>query len=134
MSEDNRRIVYVVTEGSYSDYGIVSIWANKEDAEKVVAARGSYPCMGERVNKACIEEWPLNQQADVRLRRFMISLYSDGSIEVNGGELGEGVCQEEVCVYAQCCNVLVAATSLDKAKKIGLDLITQKKAQDAGIT
>lgn len=52
-SEDKR--VYIITEGSYSDYRISSVWTTREEAEKHLPT-SSY---GEDVS---IEEWLLNER------------------------------------------------------------------------
>lgn len=46
--------VYVVTKGCYSDYHIVSVWSDKEKAEKI-AKYWSYGC-----DSAEVEEWELD--------------------------------------------------------------------------
>lgn len=132
---DTRRIVYIVAEGEYSDYGIVSIWENKEDAEKVVAARGGHKVIGEMISNAHIEEWPLNEQKDLALRAYQVWLFSSGDVEVKDQGFGTGqreYGQAEGGIGAYV--VEVTGPNPEHARKVGLNLITQKKAQDAGIT
>lgn len=124
---DTRRIVYVITEGSYSDYGIVSMWMNKEDAEKVCAAR--------KDECAMVEEWPLNESVDITLRMYEVWQYADRDLNVIEHGVGTEHVQGSVSSYPNgCYQVCVAATTITRARKIASDLITQKKARDAGIS
>ena len=42
--------VYIVTEGEYSDYHIVGVFATREAAEKYCAVHGNYSVYGDPIN------------------------------------------------------------------------------------
>jgi hypothetical protein len=50
----NRKTIYVVTKGSYSDYHIIGLYEKKEVAEKVAKV------MGDSYDTAYVEEFKLN--------------------------------------------------------------------------
>ena len=54
-------IVYVVTSGCYSDYGIVAMFSSREKAEACVAPHIREGVMGEDWN---VEEWELDGHAE----------------------------------------------------------------------
>ena len=67
--------VYVVTKGHYSDYHIVSIWAKKEEAERVVALTNKERDWDDSPE---IEEWECGEEKYVPLWECDIS--KDGTI------------------------------------------------------
>ena len=70
--------VYVVTSGSYSDYGIETVFSTREAAEAYIAE-------GEKLtysdyNK--IEEWPVDERAGFIMRPYwLVWMMKDGSTE-----------------------------------------------------
>ncbi|KKK84319.1 hypothetical protein LCGC14_2784560 [marine sediment metagenome] len=67
--------VYVVTRGDYSDYHIVSIWAKKEEAERVVALTNKERDWDDSPE---IEEWECGEEKYVPL--WMCDISKDGMI------------------------------------------------------
>lgn len=79
MSE--RRSVWVIEQGSYSDYRVVGVFSSKENAERVAekinAGTDSY-------NEAEVAEWPMDPGIDAlnqNLKRFHVLMLHDGSVE-----------------------------------------------------
>nr|WP_296955237.1 hypothetical protein [uncultured Mediterraneibacter sp.] len=55
--------VYIVTEGEYSDYHIVGVFATREAAEKYCAVHGNYSVYGDPIN---IEEYELQDGSNIQ--------------------------------------------------------------------
>lgn len=86
------RIAYVVTAGSYSDYGIQAIFSNKKAAQAFIDAakkaksseqEGEYIGDCYWAHDAGIEEWPLNEQQEARVftKWTAALMFDDGSQE-----------------------------------------------------
>lgn len=99
MTTDDKR-VYIVTEGSYSDYRIVSVWTTHEEAEKHLPKNQ----WGEAVG---IEEWLLNENEQREVVEYSAFMAPDldepsvsgpnptnnpgiGSAEKRGSRYGDG--------------------------------------------
>lgn len=95
------KIAYVVTAGSYSDYGIQGVFSNKKAAQDFIDAavaakaeedsdNGDYIGDCYWANDAQIEEWPLNeQQAAVVHERWRAAIMLDDGAqehETRGGK------------------------------------------------
>lgn len=78
--------VYVITAGTYSDYHIVTVFGNRELAEKFV---------GEEPHPYMIEEYEIDrfaEQVRAGLQLHYVSMYSDGSSHIELSESkGEGL-------------------------------------------
>lgn len=61
------KIMYIVSDGEYSDYGIQSVWDTKEGARAEVDKNGGY-----------IEEWILNE---TRGERICIVMDKNGAVD-----------------------------------------------------
>ena len=72
------KIVYIITKGNYSDYGICAVTMDKEKAELYQKR------FTDRWDKAEIEEWPLDEDAD-KLHKmrpvYFMEIYDDGYYE-----------------------------------------------------
>lgn len=134
--------VWVVTKGEYSDYHIVRIFSNQEQAEKYAAtfSRTSY---GEA---ARVEEYPLDGSFDRQSIYWHVIYWHSGW----NGKTGRSAKREEELPEKETLNevvdlqkkhnwntphlgVWVQADSEDKAYKIGSDLVTQYLAEQQGI-
>lgn len=65
-------IVYIVTSGSYSDYGIVAVFSTKEKAEAFIEQRRQTECYDHDDNE--IEEWTLDEESG-KVARALFSCF-----------------------------------------------------------
>lgn len=78
-SNNNKKKIYIVTEGCYSDYGIVAVFDTREKAQKYID-NTSYRCYFES-DEYHIEEYDLNKDIPPKPTRFRIEgmmYYEDG--------------------------------------------------------
>jgi len=79
-----KKIIYIVTEGEYSDYGIVAIFSTKEKAQNFI----SITAAPDDLSDYEIEEWPLDEHEALiekfkkkELSIYMVSMYRNGDVE-----------------------------------------------------
>ena len=128
--------IYVITTGSYSDYGIHSIWSTKEKAEEVNK-------LVEDTND--VDEWDVDQFADLNpLRRQYSFGFSENSLVVMEREervdpLGKRKTEVTFCnhewAWAREVHILVKVTTDDKEKafKIATDERARYLTEKAGL-
>lgn len=72
--------VWVIEQGSYSDYRVVGVYSTRKDAARIAKKmNASHP-----YEKATVSEWPLNPGVDALnqgLSRFFVLMLRDGSVE-----------------------------------------------------
>lgn len=71
--------VWVIEQGSYSDYRVVGVFSSRENAEKVLALLDKSPS-----NEAAIAEWPLDPvvaEINQGLRQWDVVMLRDGAVE-----------------------------------------------------
>jgi hypothetical protein len=129
--------VYIVTSGSYSDYGIVSVWSTKEAAEKVAKA------MTRKNDDADVEEWTLHEPDDatemISRRIFLVRISQAGEVVLTH-EYGPYYTLDAVDETVRKNGnvewdwiVDVRADNEEHACRIAFDRIAQHKAVEAGI-
>lgn len=138
MLEQNE-IIYIVTAGEYSDYGIIAATKDKETAEKIA----------NKYNKESkYEEAQIEEYYDAINRRPM----TEYRIHIKNGEItaSKKVCvletEKESVEYAYKSEeyidgypdgmlwiVGVVADSEDHARKIAKDYVMKKEAEDQGL-
>lgn len=127
--------IYVLTEGSYSDYHIIGVYSTEELAKE--AKEFAYPY-------ADIEEYPLNQIPDhpPGMKAWHVSicngvLKSANQTSINYFDVREHEYIHEVSKYNPerkvFFNVCCWAVDKEHAEKIALDKYYQHQAQQAGI-
>lgn len=139
MAEGSNK-VYIVTQGSYSDYHIVTVFTNRKDAEVYCAVHnGSYGCDSyevEEVEIGSIEYQPDKQigyafeteaYGKLSFRRYFMPKVGRNAIVPNVVKESKWRGRTE---YA----VAVMATSMEQAEKIAQDLIAKYKAEKEGVT
>ena len=78
LGENSRlMVIYVVTQGCYSDYRIVSVWSDKAEAERAVATIG--PESDDKYDGARVEEYELN--TGVYIPQFVGAMNANGDVE-----------------------------------------------------
>lgn len=89
--------IYVVTQGEYSDYGIVGVFSSKEMAEEVAVLENN-----DSWQDARIEEYELNDPALSRIR-IRVDMQKDGTVvsalPVNSGAGFRGYKNEETMIW-----------------------------------
>jgi len=74
------KTVWIIEQGSYSDYRVVGIFSSKENAEQVCERVNQ----GETYEQATIAEWPLNPGVEAinkGLVPFLVWMLIDGTTE-----------------------------------------------------
>ena len=122
--------VYVITEGSYSDYHIVGVTLDRDKAEraaKLVEGVCSYPE---------IEEWETDEVDLIKDgSAYDVILFSNRTVEVrkcSWVNLG-GINKVTKAWYGNAYRVTVIAENDLIARKIGFDLIAMEKAREEGL-
>ena len=122
--------VYVITEGSYSDYHIVGVTLDRDKAEraaKLAVGACGYPD---------IEEWETDEVDLIKDgSAYDVTLFSNRTVEVrkcswiNLGEINKVTKSWRGTAY----RVTVIAENDMIARKIGFDLIAMEKAREEGL-
>lgn len=131
--------VYIITQGEYSDYHIVTVFDDKDKAEAFVEAYNKHK-RSEYEDDYCVETYKLNS-IDIRSYKEKIFFYAHtnyrGSLYVDPAPERdpERVGIVDVAHYPSwnSYTVTVLAENLDKAKKIAADKIAEYKANKEGI-
>lgn len=75
----SKQTVWVVEQGSYSDYSVVGVFSSKENAQQIADKINSYS-----YDKATIAEWSLDPGID-ELRQgmspYLVFMLEDGTVE-----------------------------------------------------
>lgn len=69
--------VWVIEEGSYSDYHVVGVYSSEENARRVCAL------MDQKYDKPGVNEWPLDPAIDeinAGLRTYLVQMHEDGTV------------------------------------------------------
>ncbi len=129
--------IYVITAGDYSEYHVVSVWSNKEEAERIAQAYNN--ARGGVVYE--VEEYPLDSFARNSTDRWGVTA------EYNFEEFGYDVSEENIVVketiamyYGKSSSTLrypdrivARALTVETARKIIFDEVAQLKAQAEGL-
>jgi len=67
--------VYVITQGSYSDYHICAIFSDKKKAEEMV------DFFNDEYEQATIEEWPIDVAPSRNRKKFSVFMRKNGDVE-----------------------------------------------------
>jgi hypothetical protein len=82
--------VWVIEQGSYSDYGVCGVFTTKESADMVAAAMNN----GDPYEPATVAEWPLDpgvEEMRAGLARFSLRMNRDGDTkDINAVAHGYG--------------------------------------------
>lgn len=119
--------VYVITQGSYSDYQVVGVALDKEQAERIQLVKSTYS------NPACIEEYDTE---DIEVDKDLVPFWrvyfdKDNVKEDDTYPFTGGVPYKvEEWGYKQY-NVIVKAKDKDHAIKVAIDTLAQYKALKA---
>lgn len=97
MDTDTPKKIYVVTQGSYSDYRIIATYDNKEDADECAAQYGP---------DAMIEEYDLNPSLPYErgVRKYEVYMNKDGNADIY-----EGTCNSESIFFHRSTGEIVAS-------------------------
>jgi hypothetical protein len=134
--------VYIVTQGSYSDYHIAAVFSNKSMAEAWVALKQGNARFSDPYE---IEKWPLDATVDVGLvahgrRNWRCYLWDSGGswlspgviqVEATDDQVGD-VVHDPTGRNAHW-SVNVEATDAKHAIKIAAEKFSQARAELAGI-
>jgi hypothetical protein len=75
------KYVWVIEQGSYSDYRVVGVYSSKKNAQLVCDAINS----GERrYDEATVAKWPVDQsvlEVSRGYKRFIVTMLRDGTVE-----------------------------------------------------
>jgi hypothetical protein len=74
------RTIFVVEQGSYSDYGVVGVYTTKENADAIAAKINE----SDPYDEATVAEWPLDPGIDALrsgLDKFSVLMLRDGAVE-----------------------------------------------------
>lgn len=137
--------VYVITSGSYSDYGIEAVALDKDEAERICATLND----GRKYSfdDICyIEEWDtgeikIESACEIKTAFEMEVKYADGKItyfDKDGYLTFRDINKIEVIQYPKHNRIKITTTfpkgtDSEKAKKIMLDRIAEFKAKRTGI-
>lgn len=72
--------VWVIEQGSYSDYRVCGVYDSREKAERVA----EWINAGESYDEATVAEWPMNPAAfelNAGMRQYSVLMLRDGSVE-----------------------------------------------------
>lgn len=108
--------IYVVTQGHYSDYGIVAVCSTEENAQLYV----------DSLNDASIEEYELDELSDLikqGYKSFYIKMFRDGTTEDIYNYMGLPMQEDTISLYkaahyVPCLLGYVTAKSKEHAVKI----------------
>ena len=126
-------IVYVITRGEYSDYGIFAVALEKEKAEELrelysdkwdEAMIETYDTDDYYVEKGRFYRVEIGKRSAIRVRETGIICIEDRN-KVSFGRNWHTKTEEY--------SVFVKAKDEEQAKKIGADLVAKYKAQQQGI-
>ena len=133
--------VYIVTQGEYSDYHIVTVFTNRRDAEVYCAMqnRGNIDYWGYSISEYNIGE--VAYPPDVKIG-YLFAMGVNGRMRLVGTftkRIGKNVIvpnvvRAETDCYGTEYEVGVMATSREQAEKIAQDLIAKYKAEKEGVT
>lgn len=73
--------IYVVEQGSYSDYSVVGVFSSKDNATRIAAAINE----GSDYDEATVEEWPIDpaiKELNQGKKQFYICMDIDGEVEI----------------------------------------------------
>lgn len=127
-------IVYVITKGEYSDYGIYAVTLEKEKAEELKIR------YSDKWDEAMIETYDTDDYYVEKGRFYIVRIGKSSAIEIS--ETGYIVPVEDRNKVELLQNrktnreeyvVFVKAKDEEHAKKIGADLVAKYKAQEQGI-
>ena len=131
--------VYIITQGCYSDYHIVTVFDDEDKAKAFVEAYNKHK-RGKYEDDYCIETCKINS-IDVFASKGKIYFHAStnyrGDLFVERDPECDPKCAGVVNLvhYPTCSSytVIVLAEDLDKAKKIAADKIAEYKANKEGI-
>ena len=119
-------MVYILTDGIYSDYHIIAVFAKREDAERVIE--------NDRLVNADIEEWELNNTVP-KMPKWRIHIYSsDGTIAavvcygLTGAMYDKVFEVRDHIDYKKCVSYDMRATDMQHAIKIAHEQWAQRKS------
>lgn len=126
--------VYVITEGSYSDYHIIAVSTDKDKAEKLAEMFG-----------ADVEEWETDTARDRRViegfRRYRVCFNREGDVYWTADYTENEDVAEGVAIYSanravrdKAVEVVVWAKNKEAAIKIAAEKRAQYLAEQEGIT
>ena len=72
--------VWVIEQGSYSDYRVVGVYSSKKNAQLVCDAINA----GESYDKATVAKWPVDEsvlEVSRGYKRFIVTMLRDGTVE-----------------------------------------------------
>ena len=124
-------IIYVITEGEYSDYQICGVATDKEKAEEIRQLNSN------SWDEANIEVYDTDDYYVEKGRFYQIGL-SNSDVSVYETSVTNVSDRNNVRVYQDGVKILhyyviVKAMDEEHAKKIGLDLIAKYKAEREGL-
>lgn len=83
--------IWVIEQGSYSDYRVVGVYSSKKNAQLVCDAINA----GDSYDKATVAKWPVDQsvlEVSRGYKRFIVTMLRDGTVENIRGP-------EAICSY-----------------------------------
>ena len=83
--------VWVIEQGSYSDYRVVGVYSSKKNAQLVCDAINT----GKHYEKATVAKWPVDQsvlEVSRGYKQFIVTMLRDGTVENIRGP-------EAICIY-----------------------------------
>lgn len=124
-------IIYVITEGEYSDYHICGVATEKEKAEEIKQLNT------DSWHEANIEVYDTDDYYVEKGRFYNVIMY-DSNVSVSELTFPVNVDQRNKVLESwhkiPRYHVFVKAMDEEHAKKIGIDLINQFKAEKEGLT
>lgn len=126
-------IVYVITKGEYSDYGIVAVTLEKEKAEELKIL------YSDSWGEAMIETYDTDDYYVENGRFYIVEIGKKSAINVQEVGVISMDDRNEVKLITDWRTkkekyvVYVKANDEEHAKKIGADLVAKYKAQEQGI-
>ena len=142
MTEEPMKTVYVITAGEYSDYHIMRVYDDEDEAERFVAAwNGLNPGYG---NEASIEDWEVGVPAETvegpgwegrwsPELHGTTKLYPE-SFKIRGDVWVSSEENRKAWVHLRTnSGVIVHGFSREHVEKVLYDTVAQVKAENAGI-
>ena len=74
------KAVWVIEQGSYSDYRVVGVYSSKKNAQLVCDAINA----GESYDNATVAKWPVDEsvlEVSRGYKRFIVTMLRDGTVE-----------------------------------------------------